>query len=88
MRNYLATLNNYTILPIRTIYRGSGKYDFYADELNTVSLQIIKEKLVELKEDATVVYRKAGESTKLAADLKKEGKPIATNADKVKEVKK
>lgn len=86
MRNYLATLNNYTILPIRTIYRGSGKFDFYADE--TALPQIIKEKLVELKEDATVVYRKAGETTKLAADLKKEGKPIAKNADKVKEVKK
>lgn len=84
MRNYLATLNNYTILPIRTIYRGSGKYDFYADELNTVSLQIIKEKLIELKEDASVIFRKSGETTKISADYKKNGKPIASNVDKLK----
>ena len=87
MRNYLATLNNYTILPIRTIYRGSGKYDFYADELNTVSLQIIKEKSIELKEDASVIFRKSGETTKISADYKKDGKPIASNVAKLKGVK-
>lgn len=82
MRNYFATLNYWTLLPNETIYRGNKKFDFYADE-NKIP-QIIKEKLVELKEDATVVFKKAGETTKLSADLKKEGKPISSNEDKVK----
>ncbi len=82
MRNYLVTLNNWAILPRETIYRKDGKFDFYADETNVP--QIIKEKLVELKEDATVIFKKAGETLKMSADLKKEGKPIASNDDKVK----
>ena len=88
MRNYLATLNQWCSLPRYTVYRGSGKFDFYHDETDTKGLQIIKEKLVELKEDATVIFKKGGETTKLSADLKKEGKPIATNKDKVKAGKK
>lgn len=81
MRNYLVTLNNWALLPNSTIYRGNKKFDFYADE--TAVPQIIKEKLVELKEDATVVYRKAGETTKIASDLKKEGRAISKNGDKL-----
>ena len=82
MRNYLVTLNNWSLLPNKTIYRGNNKFDFYADE-NKVP-QIIKEKLLELKDDATVIFKKAGETTKISADLKKEGKPIASNIDKIK----
>ena len=81
MRNYLVTLNNWALLPNSTIYRGNKKFDFYADE--TAVPQIIKEKLVELKEDAAVVYRKAGETTKIASDLKKEGRAISKNGDKL-----
>ena len=86
MRNYLVTLNNWALLPNATIYRGNKKFDFYADE--TAVPQIIKEKLVELKEDATVIFKKVGESTKLSADLKKEGKQISVNEDKIKGGKK
>ena len=85
MRNYLVTLNNWAILPIGTIHRKDGKFDFYADEANVP--QIIKEKLIELKEDATVIFKKAGETLKISADLKKEGKPIAVNEDKIKDKK-
>lgn len=84
MRNYLATLNYWSHLPINTVYRGAGKFDFYEDETQPIKLQIMKEKLVELKEDATLVYRKSGEKTKIFAELKKEGKPIAKNEDTVK----
>ena len=86
MRNYLVLLNNWALLPNATIYRGNKKFDFYADE--TAVPQIIKEKLVELKEDATVIFKKVGESTKLSADLKKEGKQISVNEDKIKGGKK
>lgn len=86
MRNFLATLNNWALLPSGTIHRGNGKFDFYADE--TSIPQIIKEKLIELEVDATVVFKKGGENTKLSAGLKKEGKPISINDDKVKAVKK
>jgi len=86
VRNYLVTLNNWALLPNSTIYRGNKKFDFYADE--TAPPPIIKEKLIELKEDATVVYRKAGETTKISANYKKEGKPISVNEDKIKGGKK
>ena len=82
MRNYLVLLNNWALLPNGTIYRGNKKFDFYADEKKVP--QIIKEKLLELKEDATVIFKKSGENTKISADLKKEGKPIAKNEDKIK----
>ena len=81
MRNYLVTLNNWAILPRETIHRKDGKFDFYADETNLPP--IMKEKLIEQKEDATVVYRKAGETTKIASDLKKEGRAISKNGDKL-----
>jgi len=81
MRNYLVLLNNWALLPNGTIYRGNKKFDFYANE-NKVP-QIIKEKLVELKEDATVIFKKVGETTKLSADLKKEGRAISKNGDKL-----
>lgn len=81
MRNYLATFTNWANIPPKTIYRGRGKFDFYADE--TAPPPIIKEKLIEQKEDASVVYRKAGETTKIASDLKKEGRAISKNGDKL-----
>lgn len=81
MRNYLATLTNWANVPNATIYRGNGKFDFYADETNIPP--IMKEKLIEQKEDATVVYRKAGETTKIASYLKKEGRAISKNGDKL-----
>lgn len=83
MRNYLCTINNFCLLPKRTIYRGDNKFDFYADE--TKVPQIVKEKLKELLEDATQVYKKGGETTKISAELKKEGKPEAKNEDKFKD---
>jgi len=81
MRNYLATFTNWANVPPKTIYRGIGKFDFYADETNLPP--IMKEKLVEQKEDAKIIYRKAGETTKIASDLKKEGRAIAKNTDKL-----
>ena len=83
MRNYLCTVNNFSLLPNRTIYRGDNKFDFYADETRVP--QIVKEKLKEVKEDATLVSKKSGESTKISAELKKEGKPEAKNEDKFKD---
>ena len=83
MRNYLCTLNNFSLLPNRTIYRGNNKFDFYADESRVP--QIVKEKLKELMEDATEVFKKPGENKKISAELKKEGKPEAKNEDKFKD---
>lgn len=82
MRNYLATFNNLAILPPGSIYRGSDKFDFMADE--TQPLPPMKEKLQELKEDASVVYRKAGETTGIRVKLKKDGRAIAKNQDKIR----
>ncbi|TXH47451.1 MAG: hypothetical protein E6Q97_27070 [Desulfurellales bacterium] len=85
MKNYLATLNYMTHIPDGSIYRGSGKFDFMVDD--TLPIPIMKEKLVELKENADVIYKKAGETTKIRAELKKEDKPIAKNEDKAKGAK-
>ena len=86
MKNYLATLNYKNRVPDGSIYRGAGKFDFMVDDTLSVPTQI-KEKLVELKENADVVYKKSGETTKIRAELKKEGKPIAKNEDKIKGAK-
>lgn len=87
MKNYLATLNYKNHVPPGSIYRGSGKFDFMVDD--TISIPTsIKEKLIELKENADVIYKKGGETTKIRADLKKEGKPISVNEDKIKGGKK
>lgn len=73
MRNFLATLQPWSLLPTATIYRGNNKYDFYADETKTP--EIIKEKLSEVKIDGTIVFKKNGETVKTSSELKKEGKP-------------
>ena len=86
MKNYLATLNYKNHVPYGAIYRGAGKFDFMVDDTLPIPTTI-KEKLVELKENADVVYKKAGETTKIRAELKKEGKPIAKNEDKIKGAK-
>lgn len=82
MRNYLATFNNLSILPPGSIYRGGNKFDFMADE--SQPLPVMKEKLLELREDATVVYKKGGESTDIRVKLKKDGRAIAKNKDKIR----
>lgn len=71
--NYLATLTNLCHIPLGSIYRGAGKFDFSADKLP----DICKEKLKEVKADGTFVYSKPGEKEKTSSELKKEGKPIS-----------
>lgn len=82
MRNYLATFNNLSILPPGSIYRGGNKFDFMAEE--TLPLPPMKEKLIELREDATVVYKKAGETIDIRVKLKKDGRSIAKNKEKIR----
>lgn len=81
MKNFLVTINQWAHIPPGTVFRGSGKWDFYADTLPDAN--VVKERLKEVKENGTVDYAKAGEKTKVAAELKKEGKPIATDPIKV-----
>ena len=71
--NYLATLHHMCHIPLGSIYRGNGKFDFPADKLP----DICKEKLKEVKDDGTAVYTKPGENTKTTAELKKQSKPIS-----------
>ena len=72
--NYLATIHHMSHIPVGSIYRGSGKFDFSADKLP----DICKEKLKEVKDNGTAIYTKPGEKVKTSAELKKEGKPIST----------
>lgn len=73
MKNFLVTLQPWSLLPTATIYRGQNKYDFYADE-NKIT-DIIKDKLAEVETDGTVIFKKNGETIKTSAELKKKGKP-------------
>lgn len=75
MKNYLITLQNMCHVPRGSVWRGTGKVDFYADTIPDAN--VVKEKLKEVKENGTVDYVKPGEKTKTSAELKKEGKPIS-----------
>ena len=70
----IATVPNFTLIQAGAIYRGKSgkdlKVEFKGDQQPTV----LKEKLVEVKPDGSVVFRKAGESAKTSAELIKEGK--------------
>ncbi len=71
----IATVPGFTLIPAGAIYRGKSgkdlKIEFKADQKPTV----IKERLVESKEDGSAVFRKVGETSKTSAELVKEGKP-------------
>lgn len=71
--NYLATLHHMCHIPPGSIYRGNGKFDFSSDKLP----DICKERLKETKDNGDAVYSKPGENTKVAAELKKQSKPIS-----------
>lgn len=71
--NYLATLTHLCHIPPGSIYRGNGKFDFYSTALP----DICKEKLKETKDNGDAVYTKPGENTKVAAELKKQSKPVS-----------
>jgi hypothetical protein len=83
MSNILATLQNHCSHPgTKLIFRGTDgkklKVDYNADDSVPVGLQpAILEKLKEAKSDGTVTYTKPGETTKISAELVKEGKPIS-----------
>ena len=75
MKNYLISLQNMCHVPKGSVWRGTGKVDFYADALPDAN--VVKEKLKEVKETGVVDYVKPGEKVKTSAELKKEGKPIS-----------
>ncbi len=75
MKNYLISLQNMCHVPRGSVWRGTGKVDFYADSLPDAN--VVKEKLKEVKTNGTVDYVKPGEKVKTSAELKKEGKPIS-----------
>ena len=75
MKNYLITLQNMCHVPKGSVWRGTGKIDFYAETIPDAN--VVKEKLKEVKENGTVDYVKPGEKTKTSAELKKEGKPTS-----------
>ena len=72
--NILAVFAPYYILPAGAIMRGVSGKDLKI-EVSSDNVPPIKEKLVETKPDGTDVFRKAGETIKTSAKLKKEGKP-------------
>ncbi len=75
MKNYLITLQNMCHVPKGSVWRGTGKIDFYAETIPDAN--VVKEKLKEVKENGTVDYVKPGEKIKTSAELKKEGKPVS-----------
>jgi len=70
----LAVLAPYYTIPAGAIMRGKSGKDLKI-EVSSDDVPPMKEKLVETKPDGTDVFRKAGETTKTSAKLKKEGKP-------------
>ena len=65
MKNYLISLQNMCHVPRGSVWRGTGKVDFYADVLPDAN--VTKEKLKEVKENGTVYYVKPGEKVKTSA---------------------
>ncbi len=75
MKNYLISLQNMCHVPKGSVWRGTGKIDFYAETIPDAN--VVKEKLKEVQTKGTVDYVKPGEKVKTSAELKKEGKPPA-----------
>lgn len=75
MKNFLISLQNMCHIPRGSVWRGTGKVDFYAETIPDAN--VVKEKLKEVKTNGTVDYVKPGEKVKTSAELKKEGKPIS-----------
>lgn len=80
--NILAVLPDHCTVPLNSIFRGKSgkelKVDFYYDDtIPTTFRTPVKEKLKEAKEDGTVLFAKPGETIKISAELKKEGKSIS-----------
>lgn len=75
MKNYLIELQKWAHVPKGSVWRGTGKVDFYADTIPDAN--VTKEKLKEVKTNGTVDYVKPGEKVKTSAELKKEGKPTS-----------
>ena len=73
--NIIAIIPNFTHGPAKTIFRGKSGKDLKIEFMANNPPVVIKEKLVETKEDGTVVFRKVGETTKTSAELIKEWKP-------------
>jgi len=71
----IATVPNFTLIQAKAIYRGKSGKDLKVEFKDDQKPTVIKEKLVEFKEDGGVVFRKAGEATKTSSELIKEGKP-------------
>jgi hypothetical protein len=78
----IATIAEYYPTPLGAIYRGKdGKY--LKIEFKTTELcPVIKEKLVETKQDGSTVFRKKDEKSKTSSELIKEGKAPFTETPK------
>lgn len=78
--NYIAQLEDYSLLPPGTICRVAGtgsnkhKFDYVKDNTTVILGLMVKEVLVQAKLDGTITFRKVGEVAKTAAELKKDGK--------------
>ncbi len=87
MSNYIiATVPEFTLIQAKSIYRGKSGKDLKIEFKNDSPPTVVKEKLVESKEDGSQVFRKVGETTKTSSELVKEGKP-SYKEPKVKEGK-
>ena len=70
----IATVPNFTLIQAGAIYRGKSGKDLKVEFKDDQQPTVLKEKLVEVKPDGSVVFRKAGETAKTSAELIKEGK--------------
>ena len=71
----IATVPGFTLIPAGAIYRGKSGKDLKVEFKDDQKPTVIKERLVESKEDGGVVFREAGETAKTSSELIKEGKP-------------
>lgn len=55
MKNIIATVPQFAVLPPGTMHTGNAEFDMLADDYPH-----IKEKLVEVDEDGKVLFRKSG----------------------------
>ena len=75
MSNYIiATVPGFTLIQSGAIYRGKSGKDLKIEFKNYSPQTVVKEKLVESKEDGSQVFRKAGETAKTSSELIKNGK--------------
>lgn len=78
--NYIAQLEDYSLLPPGTICRVAGtgpnkhKFDYVRNNATVIPGLMVKEVLVQAKLDGTILFKKVVEVAKTAAELKKEGK--------------